>query len=244
MYDTNEYATQPVTYGRRSNRRTWLAAGGSLAAVLVLVVLIVAACQSRMDRADALAAGAGGATTTASPGSTASPDPDATEGAGESGGGLGGAGEAGNTGNGGGGGNNGGGDQGGDGGEPAEEEEDPEDAAEPASPLSIDVTVNTVTPGGQCFASGTIAVTGGEYPLTVHYQWRRLVVGGGFVGEPVSAVQNHTFSEPGEINVQTANLPENGTNVFLAVTGPISAGSGLVAYDGCSDGPGGITSND
>jgi hypothetical protein len=74
----------------------------------------------------------------------------------------------------------------------------------------------------------------------VHYQWRTLVLAGGLDGDPVSAVHNVTFTEPGEAGVQTSALPEDGTNVFLVVTGPESTGSGLVEYDGCSDGPGEI----
>lgn len=128
--------------------------------------------------------------------------------------------------------------------EDAEESEDGEGAEEPVAPLKIDATINTVTPGGQCSAHGTIAVSGGQYPVTVHYQWRRLVIGGGWEGVPVSLVHNVSFTEPGHRDVQTDGLPEEGTNVFLVVTGPVEAGSGLVAYDGCSDGPGDITPGD
>lgn len=131
------------------------------------------------------------------------------------------------------GGDQGGGDQGGG-------DEDADPPADPPAPLAIDATVDTVTPGGQCFAAGTISVSGGSYPLTVHYQWRRLVVAGGFEGEPVSAVHNVSFDQPGSVSVQTNALPEDGTNVMLIVTGPEQTGSGAVGYDGCSDGPGGI----
>jgi hypothetical protein len=230
MYDSNEYGTQSVVYGGRSNRRTWLAAGASLAAVLVLLILIMAACQARADRADQPASGIGFGG--ASPSASATADPDAP---GESTGGQ----SGGSGGDGGG----GGGDQG-PGPGPEGSEEETEDAEEPAPPLDIEATIDTVAPGGQCFAAGTIAVSGGDYPVTVHYQWRRLVVAGGWDGEPVSAVQNHTFDEPGAIQVQTNNLPENGTNVFLVVTGPKSTGSGLYEYGGCADGPDGFTDGD
>jgi hypothetical protein len=221
MYDSNEYGTQSVVYGGRSNRRTWLAAGASLAAVLVLLILIMAACQARANRADQPASGIGFGGTSPSAAATADPDVPGESAGGQSGGGGGG----------------GGGDQG-PGPGPEGSEEETEDAEEPAPPLDIEVTMDTVAPGGQCFAAGTIAVSGGDYPVTVHYQWRRLVVAGGWDGEPVSAVQNHTFDGPGAIQVQTNNLPENGTNVFLVVTGPKSAGSGLYEYGGCADGPG------
>jgi hypothetical protein len=211
LYQTNEY---------RTRRRTWVAAGASLAAVVALLILIMAACQARDDRADELTNGIGVGGGSSTPTTTATADPeDPAQPAGGQGG------------------------QSGGGDSPAQqEEEETEDPEEPAPPLDIEVTIDTVAPGGQCFAAGTIAVSGGNYPVTVHYQWRRLVVAGGWDGEPVSAVQNHTFDEPGAINVQTNNLPESGTNVFLVVSSPKTAGSGLTGYDGCGDGAGGITS--
>jgi hypothetical protein len=202
--------------------------------VLVMVALIASACNARADRADIAA----GTATTSTPDVAGTAGPDATEAPGA------GVGEqvGGNTG--GGPGNPGGGDDGGqdqgDQGDQGEDDGEDDGESEPVAPLTIEVTVHTVTPGGQCSAFGTIAVSGGEYPMTVHFQWRRLVLGGGFAGVPVSPVQNVTISGPGEIEVQTLDLPEDGTNVMLIVTGPIDAGSGLVAYDGCTDGPGGI----
>ena len=53
-------------------------------------------------------------------------------------------------------------------------------------------------------------------------------------GVAVSAVDNHTFTKAGEITVQTNDLPENGTNVFLVIKSPKGTGSGLVEYDGCN----------
>jgi hypothetical protein len=227
MYGTYEHTTR--SHRRGSTRRTWLALAGGLAAVLVMVALVVSACNARADRAGA-AAGAAPATPTADVAGTAGPD--STEepgnGVGEQAGGNQGGGGPGQ-------------DDGQDDGQDGQDGQDGgEDQDEPAPPLVIEVTVDTVTPGGQCSAFGTIAVSGGEYPLTVHYQWRRLVLGGGLGGVPVSPVLNVALDAPGEIEVQTLDLPEDGTNVMLNVTGPVAAYSGLVPYDGCTDGPGGI----
>jgi hypothetical protein len=221
-------STHDLSNRSRNTWQTWLAIGGALAAVLALLILVASACNARSDR-DPLA----GATTTTPTNSaepTEAPDP---AGQGEPAGGVGTGG--GDQGDGGGDQGDGDGDQGDGGGDEGEAEE-----PEPPAPLTIEASVDIITPGGQCFASGTIEVSGGEYPVTVHYQWRRLVLGGGFEGEPVSAVHNVGFSEPGAVQVQTNNLPEDGTNVFLSITGPKQTGSGLIAYDGCTDGPGDI----
>jgi hypothetical protein len=232
MYPTHELGNR-----RNATHRTWLAAGGGLAALLVLLILVMAACNARSDQAGGLT---GGTATAPAAGAGGSGDGESASGVGP-GGAPGGGGEQG------GGEPAGGGDGGGEpgGGEDPDDAEDTEDTdaedvPEPVQPLSIEVTVDTVTPGGQCFAAGTIAVSGGAYPLTVHYQWRRLVFGGGLDGDPVSAVQNVTLDGPGEVAVQTNQLPEDGTNVMLVVTGPKSAGSGITPYDGCSDPPGEI----
>jgi hypothetical protein len=226
-------STHDLSNRSRNTWQTWLAIGGALAAVLALLILVASACNARSDR-DPLA----GATTTTPTNSaepTEAPDP-ADQG--EPAGGVGTGG--GDQGDGGGDQGDGGGDQGDGGGDQGDGGGDEGEAEEPPAPLTIEASVDIITPGGQCFASGTIEVSGGEYPVTVHYQWRRLVLGGGFEGEPVSAVHNVGFSEPGAVQVQTNNLPEDGTNVFLSITGPKQTGSGLIAYDGCTDGPGDI----
>jgi hypothetical protein len=214
MYPSNH----ELSSRSRNTWQTWLAVGGALAAVLALLLLVASACNARSDRVDPAA----GAIATATP-EQPTPTPDGTD-QGQPDGAVGGG-----------------------GGQPQpepepepESEPEPEPEPEPAAPLTIEASVDIITPGGQCFASGTIEVSGGEYPVTVHYQWRRLVLGGGFVGEPVSAVHNITFDEPGAVQVQTNDLPEDGTNVFLSITGPKQTGSGLTAYDGCEDGPGDI----
>lgn len=236
MYET----TQNLTPAGRTTRRTWLAVGTGLAAVLVLLILVTAACQARGD--DPVAGAAG----TPAPSATdPTADPADTDQAGEPASGVGEGGE--NPGGGSQGGNQGGNSGGGgnpgpdDGSDDSDDSEDPGDNEEPAGPLSIDVAITAVAPNGHCSASGSITVDGGEYPLTVDFQWRRLVIGEGFDGVPVSPAQSHTFDEPGGISVQTNELPEDGTNVFLAVTSPKSAGSGLVTYDGCSGQAGGGT---
>jgi tetrahydromethanopterin S-methyltransferase subunit F len=231
MYGNDDYVAG-VTYGRPSSRRKWLAVGMVLAAVVMVLVLVILAFQAGEDELDVPVGAASSPTATPSATASAEPTAEPTDGSAGTGG-------AANTGSGGGGG--GSGDSGGTGDtEDTGDGGDTEEPEPPAEPLNIEATIDTVTPGGQCFASGTIAVSGGEYPLTVHYQWRALVIAGGLDGEPVSAVHNVTFTEPGEAGIQTSALPEDGTNVFLVVTGPEPAGSGLVTYDGCSDGPGEI----
>ena len=216
------YLSKGYQGSHRRSRRRLLALIYALATVFVAMGLIVAAINARSGEQPAPARSVG---TASPPSTTASPEAA----------GLGSVDQAADQGDGGGGGEEGPAgpvDQGGgetDSGEP------------PAEPLNIEATIDTVAPGGQCFASGTIAVSGGEYPLTVHYQWRALVLAGGWDGDPVSPVHNVEVSEPGEIEVQTSDLPEDGTNVFLVVSGPVDAGSGLVGYDGCADGPGDIT---
>ncbi len=216
MYDANGYDARP------GNRRTWLIAGAVLAAIVVVLSLATYnALSNRTAPADPIDA-------TATTDEAATDGPTSSSGTDDDGGAV-------VPATGAGGGESETGDDAAQ--EPAGQEEEPaeEPDDEPAPPLSVDVTVDTITPGGQCFAAGTITVDGGTYPMTVHYQWRRLVLGGGLDGEPVSAVANHEFSEPGEIHVQTNDLPEDGTNVYLVVTGPKQAGSGLVEYDGCTD---------
>jgi hypothetical protein len=241
MYETNEYPTQGTVYGSNPDRRRkWLAVSGIVAAALILLLVIMAANHVRSNQASAAQALS---TPTATPSTEPTGEPAEGEGEETEQPGPGPGGEGGGTNPGGG--NPGGGDQGNSGGgdQDGEEPEEPEQP-EPAEPLSIEATIDTVTPGGQCFASGTITVSGGEYPMTVHYQWRRLALGQGLDGLPVSAVHNFTLDGPGSVGVQTSDLPEDGTNVFLIVTGPKDAGSGLVEYDGCADGPGSITNGD
>lgn len=226
------YATYETSGRRSATRRTWLAAGGALAAILVLLILVAAACNARSNQNEPLA---GAIDSSPTPTATA-PDP--------AGSGIGGGSDTEQTDTGGApsgndnpgtGGNPGGGENPGQ----DDDTEDPDDAEEPVAPLSIDVAIKAVAPNGHCSASGTITVDGGEYPLTVDFQWRRLTFAAPLLGEPVSPVQSHTFNEPGGISVQTKDLPEDGLNVFLAVTSPKSAGSGVVTYDGCSGQAGG-----
>jgi hypothetical protein len=230
------YQSKGYQGGHRRDRRKLLAVIYALAAVFLALGLIVAAVNARSEEPSVPARSDG----TASPGPSPTASPEAA--------GLGSVDQAADAGDGDGGGGGGEGpagpaDQGGGpgGGTDSEEPDEPE---QPAEPLSIDATIDTVAPGGQCFASGTITVSGGEYPLTVHYQWRALVIAGGLDGDPVSPVHNVNVTQPGEIGVQTNDLPEDGTNVFLVVSGPVDAGSGLVGYDGCADGPGDITAGE
>lgn len=230
MYET----TQNLTPASRTNRRTWLAFGTGLAAVLVLLILVAAACQARSDGNDPVAGAAGTATPSA-----ADPSAEPADQADEPASAVGEGGE--NPGGG-----NPGGDPGGNpgGGEDPDEDddsEDPDDGEEPVAPLSIDVAITAVAPNGHCSASGTITVEGGEYPLTVDFQWRQLTFAAPLLGEPVSPLQSHTFDEPGGISVQTKDLPEDGVNVALVAGGPKSASSGPVEYDGCSGQAGGGT---
>jgi hypothetical protein len=231
MYETNEYPTQGTIYGGSPDRRRkWLAAGGIVAAALILLLVIVAANHVRSNQASAAQALD---TPTATPSAEPTGDPVDGEEPDQPGPGPGGGGGGTNPGGTNPGGTNpGGGDQGG------EEPEEPEQP-EPAAPLSIEATISAVAPGGHCSASGTISVDGGEYPLTVKFQWRALAFGEGWDGVPVSPVQSYTFDEPGGISVQTNELPEDGTNVFLVVSSPKETGSGLVAYDGCDGQAGG-----
>lgn len=244
MYETNEYPTQGATYRSGADRRRkWLAASGTIAAALVLLLVILVANQVRSNQAGA-ALGLG--TPSPTPSAEPSGDPTETEAPAQAGPGPGGEGGSG-TGT-----NAGGSDQnstsGGDGGQPDSEEPDSEEPdseqpepEKPVAPLAIDATITDVTPNGHCSATGTITVDGGEYPVTVTFQWRALAVGEGWDGVPVSPVQKHTFDQPGGISIQTNQLPEDGTNVFLIVTAPKEAGSGLANYDGCSgQGGGGI----
>jgi hypothetical protein len=236
MYETNEYPTQGTTYASRSTRRRkWLAASGTLAAALILLLVIVAANHVRSNQASAaLEPGTPTATPSAEPTGEPAEDDEEPE---QAGSGTSNGGTNPGVGNQGGSGGGGQGSSGGGGGDDG----DTDDGEELVAPLSIQATVNAVAPGGHCSASGTITVSGGEYPLWVKYQWRRLVIGGGWDGVAASAAQSHTFDEPGGISVQTNQLPEDGTNVFLLVIVPKQTGSGVVEYDGCSGQPGGGT---
>src|SRR5690606_21577199 len=125
-------------------------------------------------------------------------NPGGNPGGGNSGGNSGGGNSGGNSG----GGDSGGGDSGGDsGGDDSGEDPGPE-----PEPLSIGAALDTVLPGGQCFASGTISVSGGAYPVTVHYQWRRTaLVDGQLTYLAVSPVRNITFDAPGSQSIQVNN---------------------------------------
>lgn len=215
----------PTTYqtggARRPTPRTWLAAGGALVALLVVLFLVLAACQNAgTDQTDPLGGAASG---TPAPDTSAAPSVD---GIGGNGGGNPDQNDPGN-----------GGDPGG--GDPPPDPEDPGEEEPEPEPLSIEPVITEVAPNGHCSASGTITVEGGEYPLTVDFQWRRLTFAAPLLGEPVSPLQSHTFDEPGGINVQTKDLPEDGTNVFLTVSSPKSASAGPAEYDGCSGQAGG-----
>jgi hypothetical protein len=136
---------------RGTSRRTWLAAGAALAAVLVLLGLIAVACNNRSER-DASAAGAA---TPASPSGTpgsGGTDAAASGGLGSGGSGAdGGGNEGGNGGNegasgGGGGGNGSNGDNGGDSGdEPGSAQPSPKDC------VSYDPANLTVEPSGDAW---------------------------------------------------------------------------------------------
>ena len=225
MYGTNDYAR----LNSRWNRRTWLVAGTAVAAVVALLLFVVVVANSSSNNEDQPFAGPTETTSaleTTEPTEptepTASTEPEDQDAAApvdntdtaDSGDGP----VAGPD-------------------EPADEpdaEEPDEPAQEVGAPLTIEATIDTITPGGQCYAAGTIKVSGGTYPVEVHYQWRRLVLGGGWDGVAVTAVDNHTFTKAGEIKVQTDDLPDDGTNVFLVIKSPKGTGSGLVEYDGCN----------
>ncbi|HEY8472884.1 MAG TPA: hypothetical protein VIL37_09650 [Natronosporangium sp.] len=235
------YASKNANPGLTSRRR-WLAAAGTLTAVLTVLLVVIAVQVARSDQPAIPTLGAASPSPSVEPTPTGQPnratgsaeDPGgdtATVGGGAggsgSGGGPAGSGPSGS-------GSGGGGDQsGGNGGE------QPEEPEEPAGPRSVEAKITSITPNGHCSASGTITVQGGQYPVTVKYQWRALAFGEGWDGVAVTPVLSHTFHEPGGISIQTNQLPEDGTNVFLTVTEPVSAGSGLATYNGCSGNPGG-----
>jgi hypothetical protein len=109
-------------------------------------------------------------------------------------------------------------------------------------PVEVSASVDSVAPGGQCVASGTIAVSGGEYPMNVHYQWVRVaLINGNLAVDPVSPVHSVDFSEPGSRNVVLNYLPEDGPNVRIVVSAPTEVSSPWVGYDGCGGQPGGLT---
>lgn len=247
-YDSTDYPTAEVSLRPPSERRFGKLLIPSAIGILLLLVVAVVSCRGSAAMIDPdLGAGTPGPHPTAEAGAgdrtgedDAGSDGSDADGGGDNSGGGDGAGDGSHGGSGGdqggepgggqngGGGGNGGGGDGGDGG----------NGGDPPAPLAIEVSVHGVAPHGQCFASGTVAVSGGEYPVNVHYRWFKItIVNGNAVAEPASAALNVEFTEAGSQNVQVNNLPKEGAQIRLIVTDPEQASSPWVGYEGCGGKP-------
>jgi hypothetical protein len=237
MYANDE--THGVVYGRRDNRRGWLAVGAGLVAVLVLAFLIVAACSAR-DSRDANPLGGLNSPSAGPGGSTNSGLSEVGEGGedgqsgddsdGNNGGGTDGGGNNDGGGNDGGGNDGGGDDGGGDDGDDGEPEQ--------PQPLSIESHVNNPPVAVGCSAKGVITVAGGEYPMEVNYLWYRMQAlppHNVLVPLPFGVEQTLDVEQPGDITVTSPQFPDDAPDnrVMLVVTSEAGGASDWVTYPKC-----------